>query len=423
MFVIGDELGAIKILCQDNSAPEAKSNLRIVRPGSSRNASVQVLSARATMVMCLLTNTLSKLTVQEVQLAAGYSNGTTELFTISEDDTIKSLQQWTESRLKNGQRYIGLHCSEKSVSFFNFFNLTIAQPSYEYRHVFSCTSNGALSMRPVEQESLDSPTFLNTSLPTRLCDWRLSDSLDTFAYGGDEVDISVWNTERAFRNPPADITTSKRKRNNTLFEAEIWRAKNAPNDHLGLRQPIRTTTLSYLFSSSEHLLAGTQLGSVRRYDTRAARKPVSDWKIAKTGGIEALAQGFNQHDSGSNLFSLDLRNGRISYSYKGLAGAVTSIAPSPAHMVSVARDRYCRIHSTFPPPHQPGQRQEHKGEVMERIFTKSMPTVVVWNGDRSSGDPAAVIHSHVDDNEDEIWDNMEDVEDEVQSKTKKRRKN
>lgn len=44
--------------------------------------------------------------------------------------------------------------------------------------------------------------------------------------------------------------------------------------------------------SSHHLLAGTRLGSVRRYDTRVARKPVADWKdIGKVGGVQKVQHG------------------------------------------------------------------------------------------------------------------------------------
>ncbi|KAJ3883404.1 hypothetical protein F5051DRAFT_363510 [Lentinula edodes] len=411
-FFTGDELGNLKILQLKTSGSDTSKLEQLNRPTEKpENSGVQVLSAR--------TQRDSPVTL----LAAGYSNGRAELLTIAEDDAITSLQQWTETRLKNGQRYVGIHCTEKNV--------------------LSCTSNGALRMTAIEQDQSDTAaTFLTTSLPTRLCDWRLSENQNTFAYGGDEVDLSVWDTERAFQNRVEDLTSStaaakKRKRNDTLFPGEIWRAKNVPNNNLGLRQPIRITALCYLSASSgpnNHLLTGTQLGSVRRYDTRAARRPTSDWKIAKVGGVETLEQGFNLHeafvsDSGSNLFALDLRNGRVSYSYKGLAGSVTSIAPSPTFMVSVARDRYCRIHSTFPAPEQPGQQQEHKGEVLEKIFSKSTPTVVVWDGDHSSTKPIASsqeLEEGDGDSDEDVWDNMEEVDDdgEVQgSKTTKKQRN
>lgn len=80
-------------------------------------------------------------------------------------------------------------------------------------------------MTPREQDS-DSPTSLTTSLPTRLSGWRMYQ--DTFAYGGDEVDLSVFDTERAFQNTVDDLTAAakKRKRSDALLPGEVWRAKN-----------------------------------------------------------------------------------------------------------------------------------------------------------------------------------------------------
>lgn len=58
----------------------------------------------------------------------------------------------------------------------------------------------------------------------------MSPDSETFAYGGDEVDLSVWNVEQAFAdhsNLKSDNTTSKkRKRNAQLLPGEIWRANN-----------------------------------------------------------------------------------------------------------------------------------------------------------------------------------------------------
>ena len=117
------------------------------------------------------------------------------------------------------------------------------------------------------------------------------------------------------------------------------------NDSLSLRQPVHNNCLTYIApspsASQHHLLVGTQFGNVRRYDTRSFRRPVADWqKVAKTGGINAVEKGFNEQyvirqnaqlrmdlillcsealvtDQGSSIFSLDLRNGRVAYGYKG----------------------------------------------------------------------------------------------------------
>lgn len=146
----------------------------------------------------------------------------------------------------------------------------------------------------------------------RLKDWKLSPDGRTFAYGGDEVELSLWDVERAFTSPPPvpNPDTSdgngvkKRKRTDELLPAELWRAKNVPNDELALRVPVHNTSLVFLSSDhgeskgssgSAHLLAGTHHGAVRRYDTRAARRPVANWKdIVKNGPVRAVQVGFHE---------------------------------------------------------------------------------------------------------------------------------
>lgn len=92
-----------------------------------------------------------------------------------------------------------------------------------------CTSNGALG-----RKTLNDPKIEKASLPMRLCSWKLSPTSETFAYGGNEVDLSVWDIERAFQSPSTSndqasssaATPKKRKRGGDLLPAEVWRAKN-----------------------------------------------------------------------------------------------------------------------------------------------------------------------------------------------------
>jgi ribosome biogenesis protein NSA1 len=70
------------------------------------------------------------------------------------------------------------------------------------------------------------------------------------------------------------------------------------NDSLSLRQPVHNTCLTYLSTTSQQLLAGTQRGDIRRYDTRAARKPVAEWKqivpaAASHSGVGGVQKGFH----------------------------------------------------------------------------------------------------------------------------------
>lgn len=164
--------------------------------------------------------------------------------------------------------------------------------------VYSCASNGALRLT-----SASDLTHKLGALPSRLTDWRLGPDQETFAYGGDEVEVSIWNTERAFgsQSDGSAISPSnkKRKRAETLFPGEVWRAKNVANDYLGLRQPVHNTCLAYMSlsssSSQSQILAGTRFGDLRRYDTRSGPRPVSDFKgVGKVGGVKSIERGLSE---------------------------------------------------------------------------------------------------------------------------------
>ncbi len=105
------------------------------------------------------------------------------------------------------------------------------------RGVYSCTSNGALRLTTISgEDSTDAPSEPKLAmLPTRLAEWRLASNEQTFAYAGDEVELSVWDTERAFSTNLAqsvdegkgeNVDTKKRKRAEQLLPGEVWRAKN-----------------------------------------------------------------------------------------------------------------------------------------------------------------------------------------------------
>lgn len=53
---------------------------------------------------------------------------------------------------------------------------------------------------------------------------------ETFVYGGEEVELSLWDTEKAFSTAPkasaSDPQSKKRKRGDQLLHGETWRARN-----------------------------------------------------------------------------------------------------------------------------------------------------------------------------------------------------
>ena len=91
----------------------------------------------------------------------------------------------------------------------------------------------------------------------------------------------------------------------------------------------------------------------------------------------------------------------------GISGAVTSISPSSTtHMVSTSLDRYFRIHTVVHPPSRPGSNLARKGGTIEKTYLTSVPTVVVWDQQKTS-------KATIDDNtleHDDLWDQMEHID-------------
>ena len=121
------------------------------------------------------------------------------------------------------------------------------------------------------------------------------------SYGGDEVELSVWT--RSSRKQPVlghqetEMGQRSSSQRNLASEKRIPTAPVLPptlvaNNALNSRQPVQNICLSYL---SRRHSSRTQRGDVRRYDTRAARKPVAEWKqISKGNGIGTVAKGHNE---------------------------------------------------------------------------------------------------------------------------------
>lgn len=101
------------------------------------------------------------------------------------------------------------------------------------------------------------------------------------------------------------------------------------------------------------------------------------------------------------------------------------MAPNPAGLVSMARDRYARVHSTFPPPAEAGHPQDDKGTVLEKVYMKSIPTCVVWDGvtDEDADHEMRRRDGGDDDDDEDVWEGMQVAEDsEGEGETQARRR-
>lgn len=147
------------------------------------------------------------------------------MHSLSDGDDLKlaQRQQWKENRLKPEQSFVGLAVSEGCARVASTSHSRLMRTCYSNRGIFSCTSNGALRLTKVGE-----PQHSLAVLPMRLRCWRLSSDAKSFAYGGEEVEISLWDTQRTFNDQIKSTqgTSQKRKRGDELLPAETWRAKN-----------------------------------------------------------------------------------------------------------------------------------------------------------------------------------------------------
>jgi ribosome biogenesis protein NSA1 len=88
----------------------------------------------------------------------------------------------------------------------------------------------------------------------------------------------------------------------------------------------------------------------------------------------------------------------------GISGTVSAMAPAPGIMATTALDRYCRIHSTFPPASN--HQEQCRGEVLRKLYATGTPTTIVWGGPLSSESTNNTGDALEDGEDDGLWEGM-----------------
>lgn len=278
--------------------------------------------------------------------------------------------------------------------------------------IFACTSAGDMRFFSIDQEegSKDATLAMKGDCikrelpePLQMVSFEPKSDPTHFAYGGEEIPLSVWDARQAIssngevqdgesnenassssRNGSSGThtvngmeeevdaaTANKQRKRKRIMEnrakarelmlGEIWRAKNLPNDALSL--PQRPDILSIAFLGSPHLIAtGTRTGHIRIFDTSSQRKHTHEYRafgatqekipvkilLCSERKTELIAA-----DTTGKLFVLDVRSGSVLYQYKGINGAVLSMEALPAiknnpgssYLITASADRLLRLHS------------------------------------------------------------------------------
>lgn len=189
-----------------------------------------------------------------------------------------------------------------------------------------------------------------------------------FAYGGEQVPLSVWSLSKTlnhridheFVSSPketgddensTEITAGKKRRASSqsgkqkeLFFGEIWRAKNLPNDSLSLTRHPFIRSIVFLPPSNvapkpdniandldAAIAVGTKDGIIRLYEPgKKISKHIHEWQIASKsqGAIRVLEYSLKDAilfvgDSARNLYVVDGKSGRLLFQYKGTSKCFT----------------------------------------------------------------------------------------------------
>lgn len=107
--------------------------------------------------------------------------------------------------------------------------------------------------------------------------------------------------------------------------------------------------------------------------------------------------------------------------FSEIQGAISDFVPTSSFLASTSQDRFFRLHSTVPPSEVAGQQQDERGEVLNSLYMKSIPTAVVVDplDDASKGSDM----SPVGEGEEDPWEGMRDLsDDEDNEKPRKMRR-
>ncbi|WFD27639.1 hypothetical protein MNAN1_002640 [Malassezia nana] len=267
-----------------------------------------------------------------------------------------------------------------------------------------------------------------------------SDTPSHFAYGGEQVPLSVWSLAKALEaaqwpmepsasDEPSTVrsggkrpaATTKSSKSRDLLPGELWRAKNLPNDHLSLPRPPLIRTLAFApvpEGATENELrgmrvyVGTKDGIVRVYEPAQKPRPLHEWQIgAKPQGslrvlhVCASEQALLVGDTSRHLSMVDMNSGRILFQYKDMTGTISDIqtvwdAQAKRKLVLCSSlDHLMRLCDMGEPY---GQGQRRRGQVLEHYFTGMDHVVALALDPRqapASSEPAS-------DDEENVWDTM-----------------
>ncbi|XP_063900748.1 WD repeat-containing protein 74-like [Zophobas morio] len=216
------------------------------------------------------------------------------------------------------------------------------------------------------------------------------------AIGGREFDLHLY-----------DLTSDK----------PLFKAKNISNDSVDLRCPVWVNRLIFLNDSGYHVAVGTGYHEIRRYDTRAQRKPVQrvNFGDLPITAISKLSEDkIIAGNSGGYMRTVEFRSKSkvlLTTRFRGSLGSIRAIAKHPElpYVVSAGLDRHLSLYS------------QANGRPLERIYLKQRLNDILFSSEgrllvESNGGPEELLQKTFEEEErEELWNSMEKLVDAAQA--------
>ncbi|UZJ54752.1 hypothetical protein CBS101457_004072 [Exobasidium rhododendri] len=335
--------------------------------------------------------------------------------------------------------------------------------------IYSCTSAGSFdftSLDPLKGEILEENNkHIELPEPLQALAFEPESDPKFFAFGGEEVPLSVWDISKARSAPPpsedepqdsegndegesdnAPALSGKAKKRKRIVEkrakakeykwGEIWRAKNLPNDALSLAQ--KASIISVVFLENSKLATGHKNGMLRLFETGSQRKAVKEIKLfqPKMSPVKHLARSHNDGeliaaDTNGRVYVVNWRSGTIQYKYEVFSGAATSLCSLPpyqgsrkrSNLATASTEKLLRMHD-MPLNADLLHKTKENGKIVSTKFYEDGVTNLIWDGvipraslieqggdsdggggEGESGNLAA------DQDDDDVWQRMAPIDD------------
>ncbi|XP_059187389.1 WD repeat-containing protein 74 [Centropristis striata] len=216
------------------------------------------------------------------------------------------------------------------------------------------------------------------------------------ATGGKENGLKIWDLQKP--------------------EEPVFNAKNLRDDWLDLRRPHWVRDMAFI-PDSDKVVTCTGYHQVHVFDPSSPqRRPVLEvaygehplTALSLTAGGDTVVVG-NTH---GQIALLDLRKGVVRGVLKGLSGGVRALQchPSQPVVASCGLDRFLRIHSLEE------RNVEHKVYLKSRLNCLLLSSKDLGDKCGETGEGGAPEVKEEDDGDDEVWENMERVEETAQKR-------